>query len=101
MGLSTGIKKLRVGAGPRGNYVHMGRGGIYFRQTLPSSKKPERSRTPLGVPEERSSSIEFHCIGRGSVCQMGYASSTGLIEEVSTQSTMSVFSTLVMVMSLR
>ena len=64
----------------------MGRGGIYFRQTLPSSKKPESRRTPLGVPEERSSSIEFHDIESGSVSQMVDSSSTELLEEINSKS---------------
>jgi hypothetical protein len=33
IGMSAGIKGLRLGTGPRGNYVHMGRGGLYFRQS--------------------------------------------------------------------
>nr|MBI7150790.1 DUF4236 domain-containing protein [Pseudomonas aeruginosa] len=33
IGVSAGIKGLRVGTGPRGNYIHMGRGGFYYRQT--------------------------------------------------------------------
>ena len=37
IGVSAGIKGLRFGTGPRGNYVHMGRGGLYYRATLPSS----------------------------------------------------------------
>ncbi|MDO5692467.1 MAG: DUF4236 domain-containing protein [Pseudomonadota bacterium] len=37
VGVSTGIKGLRVGIGPRGNYVHMGRHGLYYRATLPST----------------------------------------------------------------
>ena len=27
VGLSFGVKGLRIGAGPRGSYIHMGRGG--------------------------------------------------------------------------
>jgi hypothetical protein len=34
VGMSVGVKGLRFGTGPRGNYVQMGRGGVYFRQTL-------------------------------------------------------------------
>ncbi len=34
VGVSTGIKGFRVGFGPRGNYVHAGVKGIYYRQTL-------------------------------------------------------------------
>jgi hypothetical protein len=36
VGVSAGIKGLRFGTGPRGNYVHMGRGGLYFRRSLNS-----------------------------------------------------------------
>lgn len=36
VGVSAGIKGLRFGTGLRGNYVHMGRGGLYYRKTLPS-----------------------------------------------------------------
>lgn len=43
IGVSTGIKGLRFGTGPHGNYVHMGRGGLYYRATIPSSS-PSQSR---------------------------------------------------------
>lgn len=44
IGLSTGVKGLRIGTGPRGNYVHMGRGGLYYRATIPNSTpKPSSS----------------------------------------------------------
>lgn len=36
IGVSAGVPGLRVGFGPRGNYVHAGRGGLYYRATLPS-----------------------------------------------------------------
>jgi hypothetical protein len=36
VGVSAGVTGFRIGTGPRGNYVHMGRGGIYYRKTLPS-----------------------------------------------------------------
>lgn len=69
IGLSTGIKGFRVGTGPRGNYVHMGRSGIYFRQTLPSSSSSDTRRISSEVPPEESSSIQFEEIESGSVSQ--------------------------------
>ena len=36
LGLSVGVPGFRVGTGPRGNYVHMGRNGIYYRASLPA-----------------------------------------------------------------
>lgn len=35
VGLSLGVKGLRVGMGPRGNYIHAGRKGIYYKESLP------------------------------------------------------------------
>ena len=34
IGVSSGVRGFRVGTGPHGNYVHVGRSGVYFRQTL-------------------------------------------------------------------
>lgn len=45
VGVSAGVKGLRFGVGPRGNYVHMGRGGLYYRATLPPSAASRNSHT--------------------------------------------------------
>jgi hypothetical protein len=38
VGVSAGIKGARVGVDARGKkYIHLGRGGIYYRQTLDDS----------------------------------------------------------------
>ena len=85
IGLSAGIRGLRVGTGPRGNYVHMGRGGIYFRQTLPSSSSSDTHSIPSQVPQEQASSIEFQEIDSGSVSQMVDSSSVALLEEINSK----------------
>lgn len=36
VGASVGVKGLRIGTGPRGHYVHAGRGGFYYRATIGS-----------------------------------------------------------------
>jgi hypothetical protein len=36
LGYSFGVKGARIGTGPRGNYIHLGRYGLYYRQSLPS-----------------------------------------------------------------
>lgn len=43
IGVSTGVKGFRVGMNGRGTYVHMGRGGLYYRQQL-AWNRPTRSR---------------------------------------------------------
>lgn len=34
VGVSVGGKGLRFGSGSKGNYVHAGRGGLYYRKSL-------------------------------------------------------------------
>src|SRR5215203_2282473 len=82
LGVSTGIKGFRVGTGPRGNYVHMGRGGIYFRQTLPNLHDSQTGRSSPAIRDEQSSSIQFVEIESGSVSQMVDSSSAALLQEI-------------------
>jgi hypothetical protein len=42
VGVSAGVKGFRVGTGPRGNYIHAGMGGLYYRQTLGSNRRTTR-----------------------------------------------------------
>lgn len=62
VGVSAGVKGLRLGTGPRGNYVHLGRYGLYYRATIPpSSDKPITLRPnsfsepviPRSIPEPK------------------------------------------------
>lgn len=39
LGMSVGVKGFRVGTGPRGNYVHIGRGGLYYRASIGGERK--------------------------------------------------------------
>src|ERR1022692_2228305 len=83
IGLSTGIKGFRIGTGPRGNYVHMGRDGVYFRQTLP---RMDNSGNPSEVQEVESSGIGLQEIESGNVSQMVDSSSAALLDEINTKS---------------
>ena len=48
LGLSAGIKGLRIGTGPRGSYMHGGREGLYYRQSLRSrGKQGEVAQEPM------------------------------------------------------
>lgn len=40
VGLSAGVTGARVSIGPRGTYIHAGRGGFYYRQRLDSGGRP-------------------------------------------------------------
>lgn len=47
LGVSVGIKGFRIGTGPRGNYVHIGRGGVYYRASF-NGNLGRRPRTKAG-----------------------------------------------------
>ena len=98
IGISTGFKGFRIGTGPRGNYVHMGAGGIYYRKTLPVGG-PKGSNglsgsggaiprpvpgpgggMPLEIPPVRMTEIES-----SDVSQMVHSSSAELLEELNTK----------------
>jgi len=60
IGISVGIPGFRVGSGARGNYIHAGRHGLYYRKTLPGEpvksafafkKLAEKLQSPLAAKE--------------------------------------------------
>jgi uncharacterized protein DUF4236 len=59
IGMSVGVRGLRVGTGPRGPYIAGGRNGVYFRQSLRTSQPrgtARRNITPSHMPSYRYSS---------------------------------------------
>ncbi len=52
VGVSVGVKGFRVGSGPSGPYVHAGRGGLYYRQSLSSKSAPKEAAAGPGLPEQ-------------------------------------------------
>src|SRR5437867_7120100 len=74
VGVSAGVKGFRIGTGPRDNYIHAGRGGLYYRSTL--SGKPVRPTTPT-VQNETLTEIES-----GDVSAMRDADSAELLAEL-------------------
>ena len=84
IGVSAGITGFRVGTGPSGNYVHMGRGGIYYRKTLPSGSGRVTPSTlqPSHVDETATSVGPMIEIESADVAQMSDSSSTDLLQEL-------------------
>ena len=90
IGISAGIPGLRIGTGPRGSYVHAGRNGFYYRQSLgtvsrrrssaSSSARPSIGR-PFNTPE-RSEHLGMVEIDSGDVLLMSDASSSALLEQL-------------------
>lgn len=85
VGVSAGVRGLRFGTGPRGNYVHMGRDGLYYRKTLPSGSrndqvahdKPELQQSHTEIDHETLTEIESGDLG-----QMVDSSSADLVTEM-------------------
>jgi hypothetical protein len=77
IGVSAGVPGFRVGTGPRGNYVHMGRGGIYYRATLNGG--------PPNARPTRPDADGLIAIESGDVAAMTDSSSVGLLDELNTK----------------
>jgi hypothetical protein len=86
IGVSAGVRGLRIGTGPRGNYVHMGRYGLYYRQTLPSATRPFHSRPSLELERQPAIPANTHDplteIESADVSQMVDSSSAKLLAEL-------------------
>jgi hypothetical protein len=84
IGTSVGVKGLRLGSGPRGNYIHMGRKGLYFRKSLgPSSSSTSRGYQPQDIEINPEQTVEaLREIESSSVDEMVDSSSKELLEEI-------------------
>ncbi|MCS0502700.1 DUF4236 domain-containing protein [Ancylobacter mangrovi] len=83
VGMSVGIKGFRVGTGPRGNYVHMGLGGIYYRATLPSAHRPANAFSgPRARPDPPPAPDGLTEIASGPISQMAPASAQELLARI-------------------
>src|SRR6266576_6493104 len=88
IGVSCGIPGLRIGTGPRGNYIHAGRGGIYYRKTF----SPRKTRSP-GIEQPIPQPIyhpgtadptigQLETVDKGTSAIMQDASSQSLLDEL-------------------
>jgi hypothetical protein len=85
LGASFGVKGARIGIGPRGSYIHMGRGGLYYRQplhlgqespaTLPSQYHPS-------VPQQPAIIDGLQEISSASAIEMVDSSAEQLLQEL-------------------
>lgn len=81
VGMSVGVPGFRVGTGPRGNYVRIGAGGVYYQQTL----APSQPRMPLPPSEPRipiGTHAPLTAIESASAAQIVDASSEALLDEI-------------------
>lgn len=82
VGMSVGVRGFRVGTGPRGNYVHMGAHGLYYRATLPSGGAGRPQALPLAPGEGAPADDGLEEIDSGNVSAMRDSSSADLLREI-------------------
>jgi Protein of unknown function (DUF4236) len=74
---SFGVRGARIGVGPQGSYIHLGRGGLYYRQSLGNPGPVRRPARPTAADVETLPEIDS-----GDVGQMADASSATLLAEL-------------------
>jgi Protein of unknown function (DUF4236) len=85
IGVSGGVGAFRVGTGPRGNYVHLGKHGVYYRASLAKHERARSSLPPQAVPTPLPSSTLIDglaSIDSGDAEEMTHSSSAALLEEI-------------------
>jgi hypothetical protein len=86
LGISTGIRGFRVGSGPRGNYIHMGRNGLYYRSTWSGKGRRRYSSTnpSFRIPPSlgKTSYSQLTDIESADVHKFQDASSAKLLSEI-------------------
>lgn len=84
VGVSTGIKGFRVGTGPRGGYVSVGAGGLYYRASLPGQRRSSTAGERRQVTRERP--LEFlEAVESGDVAEMVDSTSAEILDYINRQ----------------
>lgn len=102
MGVSVGVKGLRIGTGPRGHYIHAGRGGLYYRATLGNAGQSRRnasSEAHSNVPSDltfETDDVKMIEIESGDVMNMKDESFTDLLNEINSKAAQTAMSSLLM-----
>ncbi len=81
LGLSVGVKGFRVGTGPRGNYVHMGRDGLYYCASLGGAHRPSRQQAPV-PPSPSPQGSTGTVIETGDVLEMKPTTGSHILEQI-------------------
>jgi len=81
IGMSAGVRGLRVGTGPRGGYVRVGSGGLSYRMSLPAraSRPASAARPPAPAPQ---AAAVLTPLPTGNVLRMVDTSSAALLDEI-------------------
>lgn len=89
VGVSVGVKGLRIGTGPRGHYIHAGVGGLYYRATLAKAgakkgvQQPHRPQTQPqpSAPQYITDGVVMREIESGDVMDMRDETFANVLDE--------------------
>lgn len=78
IGVSAGVTGFRVGAGPRGHYIHAGRGGLYYRSSFGGGgskprrppPQPQQPLSPRPAPTSNEPNVQMVRVSSGDVLEM-------------------------------
>ena len=82
VGVSVGIPGIRIGSGPRGNYVHLGRSGVYYRHTFPADASTPPQFVPAALIPASATHAPLEEIESGSAACIVDSSSEELLDEI-------------------
>lgn len=85
VGVSVGIPGFRVGTSPRGNYVHMGAGGVYYRATLPGGRREVHGRPAVQPASAPTEDIQLSEIESSATASIVDSSSEELVAELNSK----------------
>jgi hypothetical protein len=84
LGASFGVTGARIGVGPKGSYIHLGRGGLYYRQSLGTLPRSHPPAPPVAHQHVKFDSSEqgLREIASTSAAGMADSSSSELLKEL-------------------
>jgi hypothetical protein len=97
VGLSVGVRGLRVGIGPRGHYIHAGRNGFYYRASLGRAgdlRAPMSPKPPRAVSFPDADPVQMVEVESGDVLEMRDEAFSELLDEINSKSRQVRISTL-------
>ncbi len=100
IGISTGIPGFRIGTGPRGNHIHMGRNGLYYRATLPGPTPLRSNRPPTPAATPQNTLPQPPGIETADVQELHDVASSHLLSELNLKSKKTQFFPLAIISSL-
>lgn len=85
LGVSAGAPGFRVGTGPRGNYVSVGKNGVYYRTTL--NPRVPTSSTPATRSEYAPSSVVMQDITGATAMSLASTGGGDIVEQLNAAAT--------------